>query len=171
MDWKAYSDFCPVDEPPCYALFQGGILMKRKSTDMFDEYGYLKNRLNWDEDVAGEIAQREGVKKLDEPHWQIIRYLQKYYSEFDTLPLLRRACNLEGKRMSTCLSCYFRDDPLKAVKIAGLPYPGDEIATYYQGYCNCKNSDLGMEKHNAITAFQQHDALTACLPEFDRMKK
>ncbi len=45
-----------------------------------DVEGYLFDPLRWDETVAEQIAAREGVILTDE-HWQILRFMRRYYEE------------------------------------------------------------------------------------------
>jgi tRNA 2-thiouridine synthesizing protein E len=106
--------------------------------EMFNENGFLKDPRAWDEGICIQIAKREGIGRLDDTHWKIIRYLRNYYERFNFLPSLRRACKVTGAWQDSCLSCFFHSDPLRAVKIAGLPEPGDEVKFYYQGDCRCR---------------------------------
>ncbi len=107
-------------------------------SEVVDEKGFLKEPEQWNEEVALQIARREGMEGLDEMHWRIIQCLRDYYHKYDFLPTLSRACKVSGEWGNSCLCCFFRNDPLKAVKIAGLPEPGDEVKTYYHGVCRCK---------------------------------
>jgi tRNA 2-thiouridine synthesizing protein E len=104
---------------------------------MLNEEGFLKDPSEWNEEVAREIARREGLEELDSTHWKIIRYLRRYHEEYDYLPTLRRACGISGDWSDSCLSCFFRNNPVKAVKIAGIPEPGAELKACYHGVCKC----------------------------------
>jgi TusE/DsrC/DsvC family sulfur relay protein len=112
--------------------------MRDLLSEVLNEKGFLNEPAQWNEEVALEVARREGMEGLDDMHWRIIRYLRDYYQKCDFLPTLRRACKVSGEWRNSCLSCFFRNDPLKAVKIAGLPEPGDDIKAYYHGACKCK---------------------------------
>ncbi len=107
-------------------------------SEILNENGYLREPSLWSAEVARQIARREGLENLDNMHWEIIRFLRKHYAEFDYLPTLRRTCKVSGDWSESCLSCFFRDDPLKAVKIAGIPEPTDDLKAYYRGVCKCK---------------------------------
>lgn len=50
-----------------------------------------------------EIASREGLEHFDTMHLEIIRFLRKYYEEYDYLPTLRRACKVSGDGKESCL--------------------------------------------------------------------
>jgi len=106
-------------------------------SEMLNEDGFLKDPSSWNEDVAREIARCEGLADLDSTHWDIVRFLREYYEQYDYLPTLRRACKVSGDWKDSCLSCFFRNNPMKAVKIAGIPEPGEELKAYYHGVCKC----------------------------------
>ena len=106
-------------------------------SEMLTENGFLKDPSDWNEEVANEIARREGLDHLDTMHWEIVRYLRAHYEEYNFLPTLRRACKISGDWKDSCLSCFFRNNPMKAVKIAGIPEPGSELKSYYHGICKC----------------------------------
>jgi TusE/DsrC/DsvC family sulfur relay protein len=111
--------------------------MEKTQAERFTQSGFLINSEIWDEEIGAHIARREGLLEMTPTHWQIIRYLREYYAKFDFVPPLSRACKVSGERWKSCLSCFFQSDPLKAVKIAGLPEPGGEVKTYYRGICRC----------------------------------
>lgn len=116
-------------------------------SDLLNENGFLRDTSAWSEPVAREIARREGLHELDPTHWEIIRFLRSYFQEKDFLPTLHRACKVHGDWRESCLSCHFRNNPMKAVKIAGLPEPGDDLKAYYHGVCQCNRpSSAAFEK-------------------------
>jgi tRNA 2-thiouridine synthesizing protein E len=121
--------------------------MRELLSEMLNEKGFLKESVQWNEGVALQIARREGREGLDEMHWRIIRYLRDYYQKYDFLPTLSRACRVSGEWRNRCLSCLFSNDPLKAVKIAGLPEPGNDIKAYYRGVCRCKRPASSVFQH------------------------
>lgn len=106
-------------------------------SEMLNENGFLRDGGSWTEALALEIAEREGLSRLDEMHWKILHSLRDYFSKYEIVPTLSRACRVSGQWESSCLSCFFRGDPIKAVKIAGLPEPGGEVKSYYRGMCRC----------------------------------
>jgi len=106
--------------------------------ELLNDNGFLtEDAAQWTEELALRIAAREGLDRLDSMHWKIISALRAYYETYQFVPTLRRACRVSGEWENSCLSCFFRGDPLKAVKIAGLPEPGGEVKSYYRGMCRC----------------------------------
>jgi len=94
-----------------------------------DEEGYLTNLNDWDEEVAGWLAQSEEVDMTDN-HWEVINFLREYYDEFQIAPAVRVLTKAIGKKYgkekgnSKYLYELFPYGPAKqACKIAGLPKP------------------------------------------------
>lgn len=99
-------------------------------TDLqLDNDGFLQNLDDWSEDVATELAQREGITLTPE-HWEILWALRDFYQQFDLAPAMRpltkhlkQALGTE-KSGSIYLLTLFPGSPAKiAAKIAGLPRP------------------------------------------------
>jgi TusE/DsrC/DsvC family sulfur relay protein len=94
-----------------------------------DEEGYLVNRDDWTDDVAGAIAQAEGID-MSENHWEVVSFLREYYDEYQIAPAVRVLTKAIGKKLgpdkgnSKYLYELFPYGPAKqACKIAGLPKP------------------------------------------------
>jgi TusE/DsrC/DsvC family sulfur relay protein len=94
-----------------------------------DEEGYLVNRDDWTDDVAGAIAQAEGID-MSENHWEVVNFLREYYDEYQIAPAVRVLTKAIGKKLgpdkgnSKYLYELFPYGPAKqACKIAGLPKP------------------------------------------------
>jgi tRNA 2-thiouridine synthesizing protein E len=93
------------------------------------EQGFLVNSLDWDKEVASQLATKENIT-LSEQHWEIILFIRSYYGQYKHLPNTRvfiKAIALtlgEDKGNSRYLHRLFPDGPLKyACKLAGLPKP------------------------------------------------
>lgn len=90
-----------------------------------DEKGYLANYHEWSEEVAGVLAEREGIGKLAPDQMDILKFMRKYYEEHKFFPIVRAVCkNVHQPR--DCVTEKFLD-PVTAWKIAGLPNPGEEV--------------------------------------------
>lgn len=94
-----------------------------------DAEGYLLDHTQWSEGLVPIIAEQEGIE-LTEPHWEVIRFVRKFYLEFNTSPAVRmlvKAMEKEHgpeKGSSKYLFTLFRKGPAKqATKLAGLPKP------------------------------------------------
>jgi TusE/DsrC/DsvC family sulfur relay protein len=53
-----------------------------------DSEGYLVNPDDWTDDIAVELAKEENID-LIESHWQILRFIRKYYNEHNVVPDVR----------------------------------------------------------------------------------
>jgi tRNA 2-thiouridine synthesizing protein E len=124
--------------------------MRESIAELLNEDGFLKNPKQWTPVIARQIAGKEGLDDLSQMHWEIILYLREYYEKYDFVPTLKRVCRVSGSYETSCLSCFFRNDPVKAVKIAGLPEPAEEVRGYYRGACECKqHANHGSESPTA----------------------
>ncbi len=54
-------------------------IIANKPVELNDE-GYLKNFSQWDQQVATEIAQEEGIQ-LNDNHWKVINYIQDQHKK------------------------------------------------------------------------------------------
>ena len=96
-----------------------------------DDEGYLINYHDWNEKVACDLAEREGVDELTADRMDILRFIREYYERYNFFPILGAVCKgLHQPR--ECVAEQFVD-PLTAWKIAGLPRPEEHIVAYLRG--------------------------------------
>lgn len=94
-----------------------------------DKHGYLSDHNDWSDQLAEIIAEQEAIE-LEEPHWEVVRFVREFYLEFNTSPAMRALVKAMAKRFgpdkgnSRYLYKLFPKGPAKqATKIAGLPKP------------------------------------------------
>ncbi len=94
-----------------------------------DDDGYLINLDEWNEGVAGYIAEQEGVD-MTEAHWEVVNFLRDYYQKYQIAPMIKILVKEIGKVMgpekgnTKYLYELYPGGPAKqACKIAGLPKP------------------------------------------------
>jgi len=94
-----------------------------------DEEGYITNLDEWNEELAGQIAEGEGVNMTPE-HWEVVNFLREYYAEYQIAPAVRVLTKAIAKKLgpdkgnNKYLYELFPYGPAKqACKIAGLPKP------------------------------------------------
>ena len=93
------------------------------STVDVNEEGYLTEFKQWNEAIAEAIALEEGIEQLNERHWDVIKYLQKYFEENGAMPSIRKM-KKSGVVDTKELYSLFPGGPLKkSSKIAGLKKP------------------------------------------------
>ena len=90
-----------------------------------DEEGYLIRFDDWDEDVARELARREGLGELAGDRIDSLRFIREHYRKFNFFPILGAVC----KNVHKGKDCVQEDflNPLIAWKLAGLPHPEEPV--------------------------------------------
>ncbi|RMG67297.1 MAG: TusE/DsrC/DsvC family sulfur relay protein [Calditrichaeota bacterium] len=88
-----------------------------------DEEGFLVNPQDWSEDIAVEIARKEGIPELTEEHWKVIRFMRKEYFENGQIPTIRRLKNSGVVSVKDLYRLFPGGPAKKAAKIAGLHKP------------------------------------------------
>jgi tRNA 2-thiouridine synthesizing protein E len=93
----------------------------------FTETGFLVNLDEWNESVAEAIAEQDSLK-LEQRHWDVIRYLRdEYFNNHENQPntrtMVKAMGKLWGEKIDTkVLFDLFPGNPSKqAGRIAGLP--------------------------------------------------
>jgi len=96
-----------------------------------DDKGYLVDLNDWSEEVAGYLANKEGISLTDD-HWEVIKFLRKHYAEFNTSPnvvlLVKVFAKEYGEKKGSKEKMYslFPKGPARqGCRIAGLPLPND----------------------------------------------
>ncbi len=95
-----------------------------------DSEGYLINPDDWNEDIAGELAQEEEIE-LNEVYWSMLNFMRKYYDEHNIAPDVRHLINYlatenqyEKKEAKKLVFELFPYGYVKqACKIAGMKKP------------------------------------------------
>ena len=86
---------------------------------LVDEYGYLANQDDWNDEIAQGLAAREGLPLLSREQMDIIRFMREYYLKYHVFPMLDNVCRI-AHQPKHCVTEQFIN-PEKAWKIAGLP--------------------------------------------------
>ena len=97
--------------------------------DLFNNEGFLRDPLSWNEDLAASIARQDGLSQLTPEHWVIIRALREHYRQFGVAPPAFCHLCLTNHMEKHCVAHLFRSQR-EAWRIAGLPDPGEEARTY-----------------------------------------
>ena len=91
--------------------------------------GNLVDPAAWSESMAGALAQKEGIK-LTREHWEVIRYLRKFYFSYGVSPMVKLLMSHlarevgEQKGSREYLYSLFPAGPSRqGSRIAGLPEP------------------------------------------------
>ena len=91
------------------------------TVELNDE-GFLVDPAQWNEEIAVELARREGIE-LSERHWEVVRFMRAEYQRRGEGPNVRLLGKTSGVSVKE-LYQLFPNGPAKlAAKIAGIPKP------------------------------------------------
>lgn len=88
-----------------------------------DQDGHLANRGDWTEEIARELAVKEGIPELTSQHWAVINFMRKVFDQDGDAPSIRRLTKESGVDTKTLYQLFPKGPAKKAAKIAGLPKP------------------------------------------------
>ena len=92
------------------------------AVELNDE-GFLVHPDQWSEDVAIELARREGIDPLSERHWQVIHFMRSEYEAKGTGPTVRVLGKTSGVPIKELYQLFPKGPAKLAAKIAGIPKP------------------------------------------------
>ena len=88
-----------------------------------DADGNLVNRGDWNENIAREIAEMEGIAELSPQHWAVIHFMRAVFEKEGDSPSIRRLTRESGVDTKTLYQLFPKGPAKKAARIAGLPKP------------------------------------------------
>ncbi len=95
---------------------------------LMDDEGYLVDPGDWNESVAEQLAQKEGLV-LHEEHWDIIRFMRQFFEEHQVVPDVRfvirhmASSGLQGNARSRLFEIFPYGYVKQACRIAGMRRP------------------------------------------------
>ena len=88
-----------------------------------NEEGFLVDPSRWNEDIAVELARREGIDPLTDRHWQVIRFMRAEYEAKGTGPTVRVLGKTSGVPVKELYQLFPKGPAKLAAKVAGIPKP------------------------------------------------
>lgn len=85
-----------------------------------DEEGFLTEYDEWDEDLAGVLAEQIGIE-LTDAHWRVIRFLREDFKVKGETPTTRRVHAVGGIPVKEQFTLFPKKPGKKMSYIAGLP--------------------------------------------------
>ena len=85
--------------------------------------GFFVNPEQWTEDMAPELARREGIDDLTDAHWKVIRFMRSEYFEKGTGPTVRALGKTSGVTVKELYQLFPKGPAKIAARIAGIPKP------------------------------------------------
>jgi len=90
-----------------------------------DNDGYLVDFNAWDEEVARELAAREGAGELTPESIAMLKFIRDHYKTYNFFPIVNSICRKLHEPKDCVVDKFF--NPLIAWKIAGLPHPEEPV--------------------------------------------
>jgi tRNA 2-thiouridine synthesizing protein E len=88
-----------------------------------DGEGFFAHPEQWTEDMAAELARREGIDELTDAHWQVIRFMRAEYLAKGSGPSVRALGKTSGVSIKELYQLFPKGPAKIAAKIAGIPKP------------------------------------------------
>jgi len=88
-----------------------------------NEEGFFVHPEQWSEEMAPDLARREGIDPLTDRHWQVIRFMRSQYLAKGTGPTVRVLGKTSGVSIKELYQLFPRGPAKIAAKIAGIPKP------------------------------------------------
>ena len=89
----------------------------------FDAEGFFTHPEQWTEEMAPELARREGIDTLTDQHWQVVRFMRSEYLTKGTGPTVRVLGKSSGVSVKELYQLFPKGPAKVAAKIAGIPKP------------------------------------------------
>lgn len=90
---------------------------------LLDQDGFLVDPRAWSEEVALDMACEQGLNKLEEAHWKVIRFLRDYYFTHGKAPIGREIRKGSGISLLEIEALFPGGVSAGARRLAGLPNP------------------------------------------------
>jgi dissimilatory sulfite reductase related protein len=88
-----------------------------------NEEGFLVNPADWTKEMAGEIAQQEGITELTADHWKIIEFSRANAEASGAAPTLRQITKGAGVPTKQLFKLFPKGPAKKVAKVSGLGKP------------------------------------------------
>jgi tRNA 2-thiouridine synthesizing protein E len=88
-----------------------------------DGDGFLSDPSEWNEEVAALIAKSDGIDKLNEKHWAILKIIRDNFEKEGNAPMIRKICQETGIKLREIYDLFPLGPARGACRVAGLPKP------------------------------------------------
>jgi dissimilatory sulfite reductase related protein len=96
-----------------------------------DAYGFLRDPMRWNAQMAADVAHQLGIGELAVDHWRVIEHLRTGWLTEHRLPVQRLLCRDLALDDQACVTSLF-GGLIEAWKVSGLPDPGEEARVYME---------------------------------------
>ncbi len=88
-----------------------------------NEEGFFVHPEQWTEEMAAELARRDGIDELTDAHWTVIRFMRNEYFDNGTGPTVRALGKSSGVSVKELYQLFPQGPAKVAARIAGIPKP------------------------------------------------
>jgi TusE/DsrC/DsvC family sulfur relay protein len=88
-----------------------------------NEEGFFVHPEQWTEEIAPELARKEGIDELTDEHWKVIRFMRSEFFEKGSGPTVRVLGKSSGVSIRELYQLFPKGPAKVAAKIAGIPKP------------------------------------------------
>jgi tRNA 2-thiouridine synthesizing protein E len=98
------------------------MILGSTEVELNDE-GFFLHPEQWTEEMAPELAGREGIDTLTDAHWTVIRFMREQYFANGTGPTVRVLGKTSGVSVKELYQLFPKGPAKIAARIAGIPKP------------------------------------------------
>ena len=98
------------------------ITLGAADVELNDE-GFFVHPEQWSEEMAPDLARREGIGTLTDAHWRVIRFMRSEYFAKGTAPTVRVLGKTSGVSIKELYQLFPKGPAKVAARIAGIPKP------------------------------------------------
>jgi TusE/DsrC/DsvC family sulfur relay protein len=88
-----------------------------------NEEGFFVHPEQWTEEMAADLARRDGIDELTDAHWTVIRFMRDEYFAKGTGPTVRALGKSSGVSVKELYQLFPKGPAKVAARIAGIPKP------------------------------------------------
>ena len=88
-----------------------------------DAEGFLLDARQWNERMGQEIARANGIERLTERHWQVVKFMRDTYLSNGSAPSIRTLGKASGVPIKELYELFPKGPARLAAKIGGIPKP------------------------------------------------
>jgi len=92
-------------------------------TVAFDAEGFLLDPMQWNEELARDIARDAGIPELTARHWLVVHFMRTTYLETGQAPSIRSLGRQSGVPIKELYALFPKGPAKLAAKIGGIPKP------------------------------------------------
>ena len=88
-----------------------------------NDEGFMVDPTKWTDEIAVELALKEGINQLTDLHWTVIRFMRDEYFAKGTGPTVRILGKASGVSIKELYQLFPKGPAKVAARIAGIPKP------------------------------------------------